>query len=172
MDDVTKAVGIAFQGDGETVFVIGETKGHVGQSLYLREIFRKEEGAPPPVNLQNERKRGEFVRALIEDRLLTSCHDVSDGGLLVAIAEMAMPKGVGLSIMQKGDAAFWFGEDQGRYVIASKTPDAVAQKAKAAGIPLTRLGETEGRSIRLSDEHIAVESLRHAHESFLPHYMA
>jgi len=95
MPDVNKAVGIAFQGIGETVFVIGETKGHVGQSLYLREIFGKEEGAPPPVDLKAERKRGEFVRTLIDEGLLGSCHDVSDGGLLIAVTEMAMASGIG-----------------------------------------------------------------------------
>jgi len=171
MPDVTKAVGIAFQGEGETVFALGETKGALGQSLYLREIFGKEEGAPPPVNLKDERKRGEFVRALIDEKLLTSCHDVSDGGLLVAIAEMAMPKGVGISIEQKGDAAFWFGEDQGRYVIATKFPDSVAQKAKASGILLTKLGQTNGADIALPDGGVAVDALRRAHESFLPDYM-
>ncbi|MFA5040299.1 MAG: phosphoribosylformylglycinamidine synthase subunit PurL [Bdellovibrionales bacterium] len=171
MKDVTKAVGIAFQGEGETVFVLGETKGHIGQSLYLREIFGKEKGAPPPVNLQDERVRGDFVRALIDEKLLTACHDVSGGGLLVSIADMAMPKGVGLLLEQAGDAAFWFGEDQGRYVIATKSPDVIVKKAEAQNIPLTKLGVTKGTSIALMGESMAVADLRAAHESFLPDYM-
>ncbi|MFA4994830.1 MAG: phosphoribosylformylglycinamidine synthase subunit PurL [Bdellovibrionales bacterium] len=169
--DVTKAVGIAFQGIDETVFVVGETKGHIGQSLYLREVFGKEEGAPPPVNLLAERKHGEFIRALIDEKLLTACHDVSDGGLLVTLAEMAIAKGVGVSIEQEGDAAFWFGEDQGRYVLATNKPDVVVKKAKAAGVPLAKLGETKGKNIKLAKESIAVTALKNAHESFLPKYM-
>ena len=172
IQDVTKAAGIAFKDEGETVFVIGETKGHVGQSLYLREIFGREEGAPPPVNLSVERKHGEFVRSLVDARLITACHDVSDGGLLVAVTEMAMAKGIGAVIEQRGDASFWFGEDQGRYVIATRAADALAELAKISGIPLTRLGQTGGPDIKMSNVgSIAVESLRHAHESWLPGYM-
>jgi len=172
MQDVTKAVGIAFKGDGETVFVLGETKGHIGQSLYLREIFGKEEGSVPSVNLQDERKRGEFVRTLIAEGLVSSCHDVSDGGLLVALAEMAMPKAVGIVLEEEGNAAFWFGEDQGRYVLTTKLPEAVEKKAKAQGLPLLKLGQTGGTDIKLPDsESMDVRSLRDAHETFLPEYM-
>jgi len=173
MQDVSKAVGIAFRGSGETIFVIGETKGHIGQSIYLREVFACEEGAPPPVDLMTERRHGEFVRALIDDRKITSCHDVSDGGLLVAIAEMAMAKGIGATMVQRGDASFWFGEDQGRYIIATKDAEAVVAKAKTAGVPLTMLGRTGGSSLAIEGEgSVSLEELRHAHESFLPEYMS
>ncbi|MDD4615749.1 MAG: phosphoribosylformylglycinamidine synthase subunit PurL [Alphaproteobacteria bacterium] len=172
MRDVTKTVGIAFKGEGESVFVLGETRGHIGQSIYLRELFGKEEGTSPPVNLQDERKRGEFVRELIEAGLLTSCHDVSDGGLLVALAEMAMPRGIGIALEASGDAAFWFGEDQGRYVLATPSPDAVMEKARAAGLPLAKLGATKGNEINLGNEAVAVTDLRRVHESFLRDYMS
>ncbi|MDE1900300.1 MAG: phosphoribosylformylglycinamidine synthase subunit PurL [Alphaproteobacteria bacterium] len=172
MPDVSKTVGIAFRGDGETILVIGDTKGHIGQSLYLREIFGKEEGAPPPVDLAAERKHGEFVRALIGERLISSCHDVSDGGLLVAVAEMAMASGIGCAIGQGGDAAFWFGEDQARYVIATKNADAVMAKAKEAGVPVFVLGKTGGVDIVLpGDVKVAVAALRGAHEAWLPEFM-
>ncbi len=171
MADVTKAVGIAFRNEGETIFVIGETKSHIGQSLYLREIFAKEEGTPPPVDLAAERKHGEFVRDLIDRRLITSCHDVSDGGLLVALAEMAMPRGIGATITQTGDAGFWFGEDQARYVIATSKPDDIIAKAKAANIPLTKLGQTGGKEINLESKSIPVDALRTAHEKWLPEFM-
>jgi phosphoribosylformylglycinamidine synthase len=173
MPDVTKAVGIAFRAEGETLFVIGDTKGHIGQSLYLREIFAKEEGAPPPVDLAAERKHGEFVRDLIDARLLTSCHDVSDGGLLIAVAEMAMASGIGCALEPHQPASYWFGEDQGRYVIATKHADAIIEKAKKVGIPLTKLGQTGGAVITLSDSgSIAVKALHTAHEGWLPNYMA
>ncbi len=172
MRDVTKTVGIALKGEGETVFVLGETKGHIGQSIYLREIFGKEEGTPPKVDLQNERKHGEFVRELIDAGLLTSCHDVSDGGLLVALAEMAMPNGIGFVSEKDGDAGFWFGEDQGRYVLATRSPAVVVEKATKAGVPLTKLGEAKGSEIKVGGESVSVAELRQVHESFLPNYMS
>lgn len=170
--DVTKAVGVAFKEQGETVFVIGSTKGHIGQSLYLREVFGKEEGAPPAINLKDERKHGEFVREIIDDRLVTACHDVSGGGLLVALAEMAMEKGIGLAIKHKGDAGFWFGEDQGRYVIATKNAEAVIEKAAKAGIALLKIGQTDGDAFSMAGiGAVPVAALRRAHETFLPEYM-
>jgi phosphoribosylformylglycinamidine synthase len=100
--------------------VIGETKGHLGQSIYLARDRRPGRRRRPKVDLGIEKKNGDFVRKLIEAGRVDTVHDVSDGGLLVAIAEMAMPRGIGASIGLAGlpDAiAFWFGEDQARYVI-------------------------------------------------------
>ncbi len=172
MKDIEKAVGIAFNAPDETVFVVGETKGHIGQSLYLREIHGREEGAPPEVDLAAERKNGEFIRDLIENRLLTSSHDVSGGGLLVALAEMAMAKGVGVSLHHKDGHAFWFGEDQGRYVIATGQPEAVIEKAKAVGVPLLKLGQTDGDAFSMAGiGAVPVASLCRVHESFLPNTM-
>jgi phosphoribosylformylglycinamidine synthase II len=172
MADVSKAIGIAFRSEGEDIFVIGTSDSHIGQSLYLREIHGKEEGAPPPVDLAVERKHGEFVRALIDARLLTSCHDVSDGGLLVSLAEMAMASGIGCDIAAEGPTAFWFGEDQGRYVIVTKLTDAVEEKAKAAGITLAKLGKTGGADIKLAGVGVvAVSALGAAHEAWLPGFM-
>ena len=173
LDDVTKAVTIGFKAEGETVYVIGATKGHVGQSLYLREIHGKEEGAPPPVDLAVERKHGEFVRSLIAERTLTACHDVSDGGLLVAIAEMALAGNIGMIVDAEGDAGFWFGEDQGRYVVATKKPEHLEQSAKNAGLSFSKLGVTGGKalSIKAGGTH-DLATLRARHESWLPEYMA
>ena len=173
MPDVTKTVGIAFRQEDEAVLVLGDTKGQLGQSLYLREIFGKEEGAPPSVSLPVERKHGEFVRDLIDARLISSCHDVSDGGLLSAVAEMAMAKGMGVAIEHEGSAAFWFGEDQGRYVVATKKADAVIEKAKAAGVPVTLLGQTGGSDVSLKGVGgMSVAELKKAHEEWLPGYMS
>jgi phosphoribosylformylglycinamidine synthase len=172
MADATKAVGIAFRSEGETVFVLGDTVGHIGQSLYLRELFGKEEGAPPAVDLAVERKHGEFVRGLIDERLLTACHDVSDGGLLVAVSESVMASGIGCALLAQGGAAFWFGEDQGRYVLATKVPETVEAKAKSAGLPLMKLGQTGGKEISLSGTGaITIDALKNAHENWLPEYM-
>ena len=90
-----RSMTLAFKTEGEAILLIGETRGWLGQSLYLREICGREEGAPPPVDLAAERRHGDFVRALIGDGLVTAVHDVSDGGLLVALAEMAMASRLG-----------------------------------------------------------------------------
>ncbi len=172
LDDVTKATSIAFKAEGEIIYVIGATVGHVGQSLYLREIHGREEGAPPPVDLVAERKHGEFVRALIHDRDLTACHDVSDGGLLIAVAEMALAGNVGATLTASDDAGFWFGEDQARYVVTTKNTEQLEQKAKAAGVPLMKLGQTGGKVLSLCGTTLDLTKLRTAHEGWLPEFMA
>ena len=96
--DFTKSATLAFKAAGETILLIGETQGWLGQSLYLRDVCGREEGAPPPVDLIEERENGDVVRALIGEGLVTAAHDVSDGGLLVALAEMAMASGIGATL--------------------------------------------------------------------------
>ncbi len=107
----------AFAAEGETILVIGETQGHLGRSLFLRAIAGRDEGAPPPVDLAAERRNGDFVRDMIRAGSVSACHDVSDGGLLVAIAEMALAGGIGADIdLSDGSVpvpAWLFGEDQG-----------------------------------------------------------
>ena len=114
LDDFTKSATLAFKAAGEAILLIGETQGWLGQSVYLRDVCGREEGAPPPVDLIEERENGDVVRALIEDaRLPTAAHDVSDGGLLVALAEMAMASGIGADLDAAPEDtpahAFWFG---------------------------------------------------------------
>ena len=140
LDDFTGSMTIAFKAENESILLVGETRGWLGQSLYLRDICGREEGAPPPVDLAAERRHGEFVRALIRDGLVTAAHDISDGGLLVAVAEMAIASHIGAVLEAPAgiaDHAFWFGEDQARYVVTAKDAGAVAARAKAAGVPLT-----------------------------------
>jgi len=172
MPDVTKQMTLGFKSEGETIFVLGETKGHVGQTTYLAEIFGREEGAPPPVNLTAERRHGKFVRQLIADGAITACHDVSDGGLLVAIAEMALAGGFGCKIdTPAAGASFWFGEDQARYVVTAHNADALIVKASEAGIPIMSLGLVGGNTIALGGESVSLDWLSEIHESWLPEYM-
>jgi len=177
LDDFAKSATIAFKGKGEAIFLVGETKGWLGQSMYLRELCGMERGAPPPVDLAAERRNGDFVRTLIAEGMVSAVHDVSDGGLLVAIAEMAMAAGVGAEL----DAApipahgFWFGEDQARYVLAVPAGKAakVATRARAAGIPVRWLGTTGGDALTLAGERpILVAKLCESFEGWLPAYMA
>ncbi len=173
LGDVSKTATIAFKKEGEAIFVIGETKGHIGQSLYLREIFGKEEGPPPPVHLTSERSHGKFIRGLIAGGDITACHDLADGGLLVGVAEMALAGDIGCALEVAGaDAAFWFGEDQARYIVTAADADLIEQKAHEAQITCLRIGITGGKllSIGKSDK-IELSDLRTLHEGWLPHYM-
>ena len=176
LDDFTKSMTIAFKAEGQSILLIGETDGWLGQSVYLREICGLEEGAPPPVDLAAERRHGEFVRSLIRDGVVTAVHDVSDGGLLVALAEMAMAGRIGAVLEPiPGTPAhgFWFGEDQARYVVTAPDAEEVTRRAKAAMVPLRRLGATGGPVLAFGDERpLRVENLIERFESWLPAYAA
>ena len=177
LKDHTKMATLAFKADGEIILLLGETKGWVGQSIYLREIQGREEGAPPPVDLDVEARNGALVLDLIDKGLVTSCHDLSDGGLAVGLAEMAMAGGVGATVHGSKDDvpahAFFFGEDQARYVVTSTQADAVMHLAEQAGVPAEVIGRTGGDALTLAPEDtISLERLRRAHEEWLPAYMS
>ena len=177
LKDASKMATIAFKRDGDVVILVGETRGHLGQSIYLREIEGKEEGAAPKVDLAAERKHGDFVRQLIEAGRVDTCHDLSDGGLAVAIAEMAMAKGIGAAVGQAAIAdavGFWFGEDQARYLIAAPFAEAekIVAEARAASITVAELGKTGGDSLSIDGKSsVAVSRLRAAHEAWFPNFM-
>ena len=176
LQDFTKSMTLAFKAEGEAILLVGETRGWLGQSLYLREICAREEGAPPPVDLAAERRHGDFVRALIRDGLVTAVHDVSDGGLLIALAEMAMASRLGAVLEAPSGIpahAFWFGEDQARYVITAKDADRVMEVARTAAVPIVRLGATGGRVLAFGDERpLPIADLLKRFEEWLPAYMA
>jgi phosphoribosylformylglycinamidine synthase len=178
--DVAKAAPIAFRRPGEAIVLVGETKGHFGQSIYLRELHGREEGAPPPVDLAVERRNGDFVRSQILAGTVTACHDCADGGLLVALAEMAMAGDLGATLRAPDGLAmpahaFWFGEDQARYVVTVTMSDAerFLGEAAKAGVRVTVLGETGSGALTLVDSGtISVADLRAAHEAFFPDLMS
>lgn len=167
MEDHSVMATVPFKAAGEAIFVIGQSNGHLGQSLWLRELHGREDGAPPPVDLAAERRHGEFVRQLIAEGKVSAVHDVSDGGLLVALAEMAMASGIGCTLEDIGDHFTAFGEDQGRYVVTS----AVADQIQAAGIPMTRIGTTGGDSLRGPGFTVSIAALKAEHERFFKAWM-
>lgn len=184
--DSERMATVAFKAAGETIVLVGETRGHLGCSLYLREIAGREDGAPPPVDLEAERRNGDFVRDLIARGGVSACHDLSDGGLLVALAEMALaakaeigthvapPSGPGIPPLH----AWLFGEDQGRYLVTTTAPDALVADARNAGVPAAAVGTTTdgisgGASLNLAGlSTISLAELRKVHEGWLPDYMA
>ncbi|HJU16160.1 MAG TPA: phosphoribosylformylglycinamidine synthase subunit PurL [Stellaceae bacterium] len=177
VEDARQAVDLALKRDGDALILIGKTRGHLGASLYLREIEGKSEGAPPPVDLAAERRNGDLVRALIREGRAVACHDLSEGGLLVAAAEMAMAGGRGLAFAalppELPRHAFLFGEDQARYLVETAEPDAVLFAARAAGVPARLVGVVSGGELTLPGAGaISVMALKSANEDWLPAYMA
>ena len=178
VDDVTRAATIAFKGAGEDILLIGATSGWLGQSSWLAAVCGREEGAPPPVDLAAERRNGEFVRSLIVAGRATAVHDLSDGGLAVGLAEMAITSATGAQIeaLPTGPIhASLFGEDQARYLLTCRSDctASILGEAATAGVPAMRIGSTGGDALRLPDEEpILVAKLRDAYEDALPAYMA
>ena len=174
--DLRGAVDLALKRDGDALILIGETRGHLGASLYLREIEEGEAGPPPDVDLAAERRNGDFVRAEISAGHIAACHDLSDGGLFAALAEMAMAGGHGVRLeplpADLPTCAYLFGEDQARYVIETAAPDAVIARAIAAGVAARLIGMVGGTALTLPDAGaISVDALRTVNEAWLPNYM-
>jgi phosphoribosylformylglycinamidine synthase len=173
--DVAKAASLAFEREGDAVLLIGGSPSWLGRSAWLATILGRDEGAPPPVDLAAERRNGEFVLSLVRAGRVGAVHDLSDGGLAVALAEMAMAGGIGVAIERsavEGSAhAFFFGEDQARYVVTARPGEgeALIAEARRADVPAARLGTTGGLSLDLPGEPpIAVATLVDAFESWFP----
>ncbi len=199
IDDAALATRIALP-PGCDLLLVGGALGWLGQSLWLREIVGREAGAPPPVDLAAERRHGTFVYEQIAGGRVRACHDVSDGGVLVAVAEMALAGGCGVTLLPlpagegwgegptarrpaphpgplpggegAAGAAFWFGEDQGRYVLAVDDAAPVIGAADAAGVPVLILGRSGGERLTWPDgATISLEALNVARERFFPAWM-
>ncbi len=177
LKDVSKAVTVAFKAEGDDIVLIGETIGHLGRSAYLAEIENRDEGAPPPVDLAVERRNGDAVRDMIEVGLVSACHDISDGGIFVALAEMAMAGDMG-AVIDAPDTdialhAWLFGEDQARYVVTSRDAKSVLAKAADAGVPATVIGRTGSDRLTVGTSlSISVDELKSAHEDWMPAFMS
>ena len=179
ISDWRKAASLAFGSESDAILLIGALGRwgtHLGQSVYLREVEGREDGDAPPVDLAAERRNGDFVRGLILAGQTTAVHDISDGGLAVAVAEMALASGLGATLDSPDGPkhAAFFGEDQARFVIttAEADCDAILRSAGGYGIPAVRIGTVGGQSVRLGDAPaITLETLRQFHEGWFPTYM-
>jgi phosphoribosylformylglycinamidine synthase subunit PurL len=152
---------------GDTLVLIGESHGHLGQSAYLAEVLGRVEGDAPKVDLKAERAAGEFVRSAHMAGLVTAAHDISDGGLAVAAAEMALAGKVGVAF-KDGDTGWFFGEDQGRYLLATKDAEALLAAAEKANIPALMIGQFGSDTIDLGEARIPLSSVHTAYEDGLP----
>ncbi|MFT3729717.1 MAG: phosphoribosylformylglycinamidine synthase subunit PurL [Terricaulis sp.] len=164
---------------GDTLVLVGAQGSHLGQSIYAESIGLG--GAAPSVDLALEKKHGDFVRALISDGVTQAAHDLSDGGLGVAAAEMALSSNVGIALGYQGDAAdaaFLYGEDQARYLVAIPAAqlEALDKRARAAGVPFLVVGEAGGKDLSFlgasgERERLTLDELRRLNEAWLPAYM-
>nr|WP_102959155.1 phosphoribosylformylglycinamidine synthase subunit PurL [Mangrovicella endophytica] len=177
IEDRSRTARIGGMASGDVLLMIGREGSHLGSSIYLREIEGREDGAAPLVDLAEEKRHGDFVRSLIQAGRVAACHDLSDGGLAIAIAEMCMASGIGATLAPgRGLLHAWlFGEDQGRYVVAVSpaTADAVTAECNAAGIPCHTVATAGGDALILPGRFsVALADLTVAHESWFPNYMA
>ena len=171
IDDYKKSTGLAFPCDGQTILLIGGAGTHLGQSLFLREIHGLETGAPPSVDLEIEKRNGDAIRSAIHDGLITACHDISDGGALVAIAEMALASEIGATLDANVSSAFWYGENQSRYIVTTQNPDALIAAMEKAQVPASVIGKTGGKALKIGDASVDVAALITANEEWLPSFM-
>ncbi|MEO1039386.1 MAG: phosphoribosylformylglycinamidine synthase subunit PurL [Pseudomonadota bacterium] len=177
IEDASVRAGFGCMSEGDVLLLIGETRGELGASLYLRFIENSEDGAPPHVDLGVERRNGDFVRAQIRSGLARTSHDLSDGGLACAVAEMALASNCGAKLAYEDGAplhAWLFGEDQARYLIAAdaETADAIRKAAQEAGVPASVIGLAGGEAITVNGAHaLDLLTLRQAHERWLPDLM-
>ncbi|OJU50509.1 MAG: phosphoribosylformylglycinamidine synthase II [Mesorhizobium sp. 61-13] len=182
--DWSKMARIGFAAENEIIVLVGAPPSwgtHLGQSIFLRNVHGRAEGGAPPVDLAHEKRVGDHVRSLIASGIVTACHDLSDGGLAVALAEMAMASGIGATIpglIEADPAAVFFGEDQGRYLLTlSIDPqgaewEQLSAQQKKLGIFAPWIGTTGGRELKLGEARaISIEELTTAHESWFPNFM-
>ncbi len=182
LTDWSNMARIGFAGEGQSILLLGAPPAwgsHLAQSIYMRDIHGRTDGPPPPVDLDHEKRVGDYVRGLIRDGVATAVHDVSDGGLAVALAEMAMASGIGADVglpFATDPIPVWFGEDQGRYLV---TVDLDGEKlrmlmdeAAEAGFAAPRIGRTGGTELKLDGARaISVAELKAAHEGWFPRFM-
>ncbi|MDB5431055.1 MAG: phosphoribosylformylglycinamidine synthase [Caulobacter sp.] len=182
LEDASKRIGYGTMKAGDVLILVGYGEpDELGASLYLRELLGREDGAPPPVDLEHERRNGDFIRALIGTGMLSAVHDLSDGGVMIGAAEMAMASKVGLTFGVQGDGpdhGFFFGEGQGRYLVACPAEHAenIIEAGEDRGVESLALGEAGGERFVVigADGELAsipVDRLRDAHEAWMPGFM-
>jgi phosphoribosylformylglycinamidine synthase len=197
LQDWRKSATIGFKAEGDEIYLIsgksfGRGAGELGQSLWLAELNGRRDGLPPYVDLELERRHGEFVRKLISEGIATAVHDVSDGGLLVALTEMALAGDVGFEAQTFGNPTRdAFAEDQARYIVTVKAGDRRIESISVdEQVTCDWIGLVRGTTIALREEQdylvdeqpqegvdklarwsIPLADLRAAHEGFFPKLM-
>jgi len=172
LKDFEKRCDPKFKVVGDEIYVIGKFVGHLGCSIFEKEILKIDAKNNPPItDLEEEKKNSEFVRSLIEQGSIASCHDISDGGLLVALFEMST-KNLGCkidisAIKNLDENQILFAEDQSRYVIAldSGMVSEVRKKAEKNNVAFTKIGEVIQEKIVIENSSVSLEELIRLNQS-------
>jgi phosphoribosylformylglycinamidine synthase len=179
IENLDHMVGTAWSEADLDLVLLGECLGWLGCSIYWHHLMQRDDGAPPPVDLGAERRTGTFLLTQIVRGHIHACHDLSDGGLAVATAEMCLASGSGARLAAPEDVAsvtgWWFGEDQGRYLLAvpSASTASLLDAAATAGVIARIVGRTGGDALIMGDEApISMTELRAPHQKWLPSFMA
>jgi len=152
---------------GDQIVLLGDTTGHLGQSALLADVLGLEIGDAPSVDLVAERKAGELVRALHGAGAITAAHDVSDGGIALAVTDMCLMSDVGATIENRSHLAnisWCFAEDQARYLLACTNVDKVLSMAQAAGVPAVAIGQFSGKTLDLCGATVALSDIKSAYQ--------
>jgi phosphoribosylformylglycinamidine synthase len=171
LEHADRVLGGRFHGSGQIVVLLGEGRGELGGSEYLKVVHDLVRGAPPALDLKAERALQDLVVTLADARLIRSAHDCSDGGLAVTLAECCFGGvGVGAEISIEGvsvstdarmnEAAALFGESASRVIVSlpSDHVTEVLQQAAAARVPARVVGETGGNLLRIAvDGRVVVD---------------
>ncbi|MCW2501351.1 MAG: Phosphoribosylformylglycinamidine synthase 2 [Frankiales bacterium] len=173
-DDVSRRTPMGFQTEGEVLLLLGDTRDELGGSEWAWALHRHLGGTPPQVDLQREKVLGEVLVSGSRDGMLSSAHDLSDGGLAQALVESALARGVGARVvLPAGLSPFvqLFSESAGRVLVSVPRSEELrfTEMCSARGLPLTRIGVTDGTTLEVQDVlTVDLDELRTAHESTLP----
>lgn len=179
LPDWSQMARINSMNDGDVVILLGVNGTHLGQSIFNEIINDRADGPPPPVDLKAEKRNGDFVRSAIRNGQVTACHDLSDGGLAIALAEMCIASGKGMNVAvgdQEPMHALLFGEDQARYLITVPVDMAnfLQINAAGAGVPFNVLGSVGGNDLHIAgstDVTVKLSALQSSHSDWFPNYM-
>lgn len=166
IEDHAQMMTMGFKAEGEFIAAIGSHYPEIGQSLWLREIHGLEAGDPPQVDLKDERLMGEIIRKLIAEGKVTAVHDISDGGLAVALAEMALSSGIGAQV-DAMTSTFAFNECQARYLVTYRNEGDLDR----AEVPFEKIGTTGGDAVTIGSSSVSLGGLREAHAIFFRDWM-
>jgi phosphoribosylformylglycinamidine synthase len=165
LTDLSKMMTLAFKLPGDAIWLVGGQGSHLGQSIFLREVLGREEGAPPPVDLDQERANGQLIQTLIKSGQVTAVHDISDGGLVCAVIEMALAGNFGAELDDMDHAAL-FGEDQARYIVTAPSGTIIPNATLIGTV-------TSEATVKIGSKClIGLAELRSAHEGWFPALMA
>ena len=178
LNDYKNMLTMDLKKEGNLILVIGKTEGHLDQSIFSRIILLEKKGPPPEVNLFNEKNNGETILKLLNKKLIISCHDISVGGIIIALSKMCIKgnKGVKLNSQIKllNKFNYFFAEDQGRYIIEIENNNlAMVKKVlEENSVHFDELGVVDGNKLTFKDElNISIQDLNKKYKSWLKNYM-